>query len=242
MEQGSNVKHHSVFSSDHHRKCLTCGRLLENHRRRYCSQRCKEEFILKLKWYNNILRALKTKYATFYYNESYLILNILPNNKPHVFTYFYQRLPGRKPAQDMHKMVFELGDLWWGQRYKTKSDRNASEYILDQGHQYLVPYENIIPLQIKYISQVKKQMTFLKLDQNVLTNASHPQETIKSAYKKAAFTHHPDLGGSNENFRKIHQAYLDLMEWIKNPSYSTRRGLPGQWCYIALHSRWLSPL
>ncbi len=242
MEQESTVNHHSLLSSHNSRICLTCGRVLENHRRRYCSQNCKDEFILKLKWYNNILRALKAKYATFYYNETHLILNILPNNKHHVFTYFYQRLPGRKPAQDMHKMVFELGEIWWGQKNKSKSDRYASEFILGQGHQFLFPYENIIPLKIRYISQIKKQMTFLKLDQNTLTKSSNPQEAIKSAYKKAAFKYHPDVGGSNETFRKIHQAYLDLMDWIKNPSYSIRRGLPGQWCYIALHSRWLSPL
>jgi DnaJ-domain-containing protein 1 len=44
---------------------------------------------------------------------------------------------------------------------------------------------------------------------NVLPTASH--EEIKSAYRKLALVHHPDKGGNEETFKKIHAAYSFLV-------------------------------
>jgi hypothetical protein len=142
----------------------------------------------------------------------------------------------------MNHMVFGLGEIWWSQKSKSNSTRYASEYILNQGHRFLFPYEQMFPLKIHSISQINHQLTLLKLDPNQVLHSTYPQDTVKSAYKQAALKSHPDLGGNAESFRKVHQAYLDLLEWLKKPTYSCRQGLPGQWCFVAWQSRWLSPL
>jgi len=226
------------------RVCECCGRLLEKNRRRYCSKDCKEGFVFKLKWFNNLLRVLNTKYATFTFTDTFLILHVLPMNSSEVYSYFYDRLPGRKPAQDMGKMVFELGEIWWFHKERSKSEKYASDHILDCGHKKVHSMELLQPRQIKYLGNVGKQMTFLKISREEIFNESRDsiQEKLKSAYKRQALRHHPDMGGNAEMFRKINQAYLDLKEWLKTPSFNLKKGVPGYWCYIAGKTNWIAPL
>ncbi len=55
----------------------------------------------------------------------------------------------------------------------------------------------------------------------VQKNAS--DNTIKQAYKKLAKEHHPDLGGSEEKFKQINEAY----EVLKNPETRRAYDTPG---------------
>ena len=48
------------------------------------------------------------------------------------------------------------------------------------------------------------------------------QEEIKKAYRKMAMTHHPDHGGSEENFKKINEAYSVLSDESKRAEYDNR--------------------
>lgn len=229
-------------TSINHKICRSCGRPLENCKRRYCSKDCKDDFLFKLKWFNNLLRAINTKYATFMFTESVLVLNILPFRTQNVLTYFYQRKPGKKPSQDMNKMVFQLGELWWGHKEKSKSNRQASNKILEKGQKNIFHWNYIKPREIKYPANITKQLMYLKISKSELLHSCQAIDMIKTAYRQAALKHHPDTGGDSETFRKIHQAYLDLINWVNRPAYCSRKGVPGQWSYIAGKSTWISPL
>lgn len=222
--------------------CLSCGEPLPNRRRRYCQKECREEFEFKLKWFNNLLRTFKTRYATFYFTKHTLILNVLTYMSKNVYTFFYKRTPGLKPAKDMGNMVFELGNLWWLQIKNKKSRSYASWYVLSQGKVSLVPPEMLIPRREKYITGIKKSLDYLDLSKDLLINGEITDKDIKSAFRKAALKYHPDMGGSSIQFRKLKEAYEHIKSWLQNPTFYTRRGIPGQWSYVGSASKWYSPL
>ncbi len=224
------------------RFCLSCGEPLTNRRRRYCKKECKEEFEFKLKWFNNLLRTIKTRYATFYFTKSTLILNVLTHMSKNVYTFFYSRTPGLKPAKDMENMVFELGDLWWFQVKNKKSKSFASWYVLQHAEESIVSPQMLIPKKEKFISGIKRSLDYLGLSKERLINFNISDTEIKSAYRKAALRYHPDMGGSDEKFRKLKEAYEHIKKWLENPSFYTRRGIPGQWSYVGTTSKWYTPL
>ena len=45
------------------------------------------------------------------------------------------------------------------------------------------------------------------------------QEEIKKAYKKKAMIHHPDKGGSEEEFKKVQESYDVLSDESKKQNY-----------------------
>ena len=51
---------------------------------------------------------------------------------------------------------------------------------------------------------------------------SATQEEIKKAYRKLAMKHHPDHGGSEEEFKKINEAYSVLSDELKRSEYDSR--------------------
>ena len=64
---------------------------------------------------------------------------------------------------------------------------------------------------------------------------------IKSAYRRQAKVHHPDLGGNSADFRKIQAAYEALIHWVENPVFSKRRGFPDKWFYEGMRNQWVQP-
>lgn len=225
-----------------YQRCQCCGRVLERSRLRYCSRRCKDDFILKLKWFNNLLRVVETRYATFSFTDVHLILNILPKYRHEVYTYIFPRILGRRPAQDMDTMIFSLGQTWWGQREKTKSEKRASRHVLSRGQTHLVGQQSVEPVVHESATTVGKQLRQLKMQRKDLLHPTEAEERLKKAFRKAALAHHPDAGGDAAAFRQVYAAYQDLLTWLEKPSYQTRRGVPGQWCYVAGRSAWLTPL
>ncbi len=223
--------------------CLACGRPLENRRRRYCHPGCKNEFLFKLHWFNNLLRVLNTRYATFAFNHELLILNVLPlGSNQNVHTYFYARRPGKKPAQDMQSMVFELGGVWWGQKNKSASNMQAGQEVLNKGRRDVFDPDSIRPIQQHYAARVSRQMAFLQIKPSEIKDVMQAEEKIKNAFRRAALENHPDQGGSSKSFRQIYQAYQDLLAWLQKPVFHSRQGVPQQWCFIAARNRWVTPL
>ncbi len=80
----------------------------------------------------------------------------------------------------------------------------------------------------------------LKLGKSVL-NSPELFRVIKTAYRQQALKHHPDRGGDADSFRKIHQAYEELLNWAENPSFVRRRGFPDKWFYDSTTNRWVQP-
>lgn len=222
--------------------CLSCGRVLEKGTKRYCRPACKEEFVFKLRWFNNLLRALETRFATFFFTDSVLILNVLPATSREVRSYFYPRTLGARPSQDMNQMVFELGQIWWGHKERTKSRRGASRLTLNRGQTGIASFQTVRPVERLQGVTVGRQLKCLRIPKEVLVQSQDAELEVKKAYRRAALEHHPDSGGDAASFQKVHQAYLELLAWLKKPRYQIRRGVAGQWGYMAGHSSWLPPL
>ncbi|WP_027369911.1 J domain-containing protein [Desulfovermiculus halophilus] len=224
------------------RQCQCCGRVMDRGRVRYCSRTCKERFVFKLAWFNNLLRVVETRYATFFFTEAYLVLNVLPRYSQEVSTYLFPRLPGRWPEQDMDGMIFSLGDIWWGHKKRTKSGKRASRHVLTQGRTRVVGQASVQPVVQETAPSVGKQLRILKMRTSDLMHSTDAEERLKKAFRRAALTHHPDSGGDAAAFRKVYAAYQEILAWLERPAYQTRRGVPGQWCYVAGRSSWLTPL
>jgi hypothetical protein len=65
---------------------------------------------------------------------------------------------------------------------------------------------------------------------------------IKNAYRRQVKIHHPDLGGQAATFRKIHDAYKELLRWADNPIFARRRGFPDKWYYNGENENWVQPV
>jgi hypothetical protein len=65
---------------------------------------------------------------------------------------------------------------------------------------------------------------------------------IKNAYRRQVKIHHPDMGGQASTFRKIHEAYKDLLRWADQPTFIRRRGFPYKWYYDGDNKRWVQPM
>jgi len=80
----------------------------------------------------------------------------------------------------------------------------------------------------------------LKLSRSEL-RSQELEKIIKSAYRRQAKRHHPDLAGDSAEFRKIHAAYQDLIRWADHPTFSRRRGFPDKWFCDGTSNRWVQP-
>jgi hypothetical protein len=65
---------------------------------------------------------------------------------------------------------------------------------------------------------------------------------IKNAYRRQVKIHHPDAGGKAAVFRKIHEAYKDLLRWADNPAFIRRRGFVDKWYYDGENKKWVQPI
>jgi hypothetical protein len=83
-------------------------------------------------------------------------------------------------------------------------------------------------------------LNYLEIKKNDL----HPPELnkiIKNSYRRQVKIHHPDLGGHAATFRKIHNAYKELLRWADNPVFIRRRGFPDRWYYNEESKKWVQP-
>jgi hypothetical protein len=102
--------------------CLSCGTLLAGKNRKYCSVDCRQGLRTRLNMHTGLLKALHARYATFYFTELLIIMDLLPYGAKNLFSFIYPRSKGKKPGNDFSQMATALGKLWWDEKKKTKKN------------------------------------------------------------------------------------------------------------------------
>lgn len=220
--------------------CLSCGDTRNMGHRRYCSIECRQQLRHTLNIRTGLLKALNTRYATFYFTEASIILDVLPYGSPEIFSFIYPRAQGRKPVEDFRRLADMLGNAWWAERRRTNKKYLAARVVFEQARRDPARPDGVQPLEIKIPSVKDRYLLHLKLGKKVLDSPELPR-IIKSAYRRQALKCHPDRGGNSSAFRKIHQAYRELLEWSESPSFVRRRGFPDRWFYDGTTNRWVQP-
>jgi hypothetical protein len=209
-------------------------------RRKYCSIECRQKLRYSLNLRTGLLRALNTRYATFYFTDSVIILDVLPYGSGELFSYLYPRSHDRKPVDDYCTMSNVLGNAWWAERNRTNKRYLATRHLLEKAESKNADSAPIKPLEVREPVRLAKSLTFLKLKKSDL-NSPELKKKIKSAYRQQAMQHHPDLGGDAAVFRKLHDAYVQIIKWSENPAFIRRRGFPEKWFYEGSTNRWVQP-
>jgi predicted nucleic acid-binding Zn ribbon protein len=223
------------------RTCLACGNALPPRHRRYCANECRMLLLATLNRRTGLLKALNIRYATFYFTEFVIVMDMLPYDREQIFSYMLPRSFGKKPVEDFCDLSNMLGSQWWDIRDRTKKRYVASEQLLQQAKKPPLPKEAVIPSTLVVPSVRASSLIALELSAGELTPANM-QGRIKQAYRRQVKRHHPDIGGNARMFMKIQEAYEKLIEWSRNPTYIRRSGFPDKWLYEGLNNRWLQPV
>jgi len=208
--------------------------------RRYCSVKCRQSLRQKLNMKSGLLQALNTRFATFYFSEEKIVLDIVPYGVKRIFRYSVRRTDGRSPAHDFNEMTNHLGEAWWKISRKTNKNYLASQHVLKMAVQLSLD-ECGMRARMNRIPTVKKEsLQWLGLDKADLS-LPELKSVVKSAYRLQVKIHHPDAGGRSADFRKLHAAYQDVLRWAENPVFIRRRGFPDKWFYSGETKRWVQP-
>ena len=220
--------------------CLSCGCRRDMQRRKYCSIECRQRLRRALNMRTGLLRALNVRYAAFYFTDETIILDVLPFGSREISSFLYPRSERNKPADDFCRMADALGNAWWNERKRTNKKYLASQLVFEQAHRNGSDAEQVQPLEIRIPSIKGRSLIRLKLGKSVL-GSKELHRVIKTAYRQQAMKYHPDRGGDSAAFRKIHQAYQELIQWAESPTFVRRRGFPDKWFYDGDTNRWVQP-
>jgi hypothetical protein len=222
------------------KRCLSCGTTQNLGRRKYCSNTCRQKLQYALDIRTGLLRALNTRYATFYFTEIIIVMDLLPHGSKETFSFIYPRSNDSIPADDYCRMSDLLGSEWWAEKKRTHKHYLASRHLFDQAIRNGMPAGAVVPLESKVPAIKNIWLAQLKIGQPEL-NSPELGKKIKTAYRIQAKKHHPDLGGDTAAFRKIHEAYQELIRWAEKPLFLRRRGFPDKWFYESDTNRWIQP-
>jgi len=240
MIAGASTRQISVSRAANKNRCLSCGTTENMERRRYCSIECRQRLRYSMNIRTGLLKALNTRYATFYFTDTLIILDVLPYGSDELFSYLFPRTPERKPVEDFCTLFNILGKQWWAEKNRTRKRYLASRLVLEKAESKRLDDVPIRPLDAARPAVPEKFLSFLKLQRKDL-NSPELQQKIKSAYRRQALRHHPDLGGDAAGFRRLHDAYEQLLRWLENPVFVRRRGFPDRWFYDGAANRWVQP-
>jgi hypothetical protein len=210
--------------------------------RKYCSVACRKKLRHQLNIRTGLLKALNARYATFYFTDELLVMDVLPIGSIKIYSFLFPRSRNRKPVADFSKMCNILGNAWWGEMKRTNREYIASQHVLNQAAPKNFSMESIQPeiVKIPVVKGSGELLLYLKLDREAL-HSKKLKQVIKSAYRRQARIVHPDMGGDENAFRKIYQAYETLMAWAEEPSFMKRSGFPDKWFYDGNKNRWVQP-
>ncbi|MBP8980653.1 MAG: J domain-containing protein [Syntrophobacterales bacterium] len=222
-------------------RCLSCGTTENMGRRRYCSVDCRQKLRLRLDARTGLVEALNTRCATFSFSETLIMMDILPYGSSEIFSFLFPRTPGKKPSEDFSSMADILGERWWAEKRRTNKRFLASQHVLEQAVRNYKPLTSVKPVITTFSSVKKTSLLILNLGHADLCSP-RLQELIKTSFRQQAKVHHPDAGGDAEVFRKLYQAYEEMISWANNPTFIRRRGFPDKWFYDGDKKKWVQPL
>ena len=229
-----------ALKSDNDHRCLSCGDPLPNRRRLYCSLDCRQKLKDCLNRRTGLLKALNIRYATFYFTQFLIMFDLLPYDNQKVYSFMLPRRSGRQPVDDYCTLSNLLGKAWWEERNRTHKRYLASQHILSIAVNRIASPDSVIPLRRTFPAIRQSSLMALQLKKSDLHSAGLSR-IIKQAYRRQAKKHHPDLGGDDKAFRKLHEAYERLAEWSKNPTFVRCKGFPDKWLYDGYSNRWQQP-
>ncbi len=221
--------------------CLSCGTTENIGKRRYCSVKCRQHLRQKLNTRSGLLQALNTRYATFYFTDTLIILDVVPHGIREIFRYAALRTDGSKPAEDFGRMTNRLGAAWWEEEKRTKKNYLASRHVMEMAERLAISEGLTRPRFIK-VPTVKPDNLILLDMTKVDLGARELGKVIKNAYRRQVKIHHPDAGGQASAFRKIHEAYQELLRWADDPKFIRRRGFSDKWYYDGDNQKWVQPM
>lgn len=233
----------SKASADNQKQnvCLSCGTANNIGKRRYCSIKCRQHLRQKLNTRSGLLQALNTRYATFYFTDTLIVLDVVPHGIREIFRYTALRTDGIKPAEDFGKMTNMLGDAWWAEEKRTTKNYLASRRVLEMAERCAISEGLTRPRFIR-VPTVKPEKLILLDIAKADISSRELGKLIKNAYRRQVKIHHPDMGGQASTFRKIHEAYKDLLRWADHPTFIRRRGFTDKWYYDGDNKRWVQPM
>lgn len=229
-----------LISRSNGNACLSCGTRENMQRRKYCSVECRQRLRYKLQVRTGLLRALQTRYATFYFDDRVIVLDVLPYGTQEIYSFLFARRPGLTPADDFNQMANILGNDWWAERRRTNKKYRASQHLLRNARQGAADIRTVMPLEKRRAAVKDHLLIQLNITRRDL-ESPHLERIVKKAYRRQALRHHPDRGGRPEAFRRLQKAYEALMDWSEHPSFTRRRGFPDKWFYSGETNRWVQP-
>lgn len=222
------------------KRCLSCGTTERMGKRRYCSIDCRKHLRHTLNIRTGLLKALDVKYATFYFTNRCIIMDMMVSGLDDIYSFLYPRCTNRIPADDFRKMMDVLGNAWWAEKRQTNRRYLAAHHVLKKATVNNSDKKRVIPIETERPNIKESALAYLKIERAKL-GSSELDRVIKAAYRRQAKQSHPDLGGDPGVFRKIHEAYEQLMHWAENPRFLKRRGFPDKWFYDGEKNRWVQP-
>jgi hypothetical protein len=230
-----------VFARKPGRRCLSCGAEITSRRRHYCSVDCRQKLRRSLAISTGLLQTLNARYATFFFTDAILVLDLLPYDRQAVFSFIQPRSGRRTPAEDFFRMSTRLGNHWWAEKERTRKRYLASIHLLKMACRQEESLGRLNPREKLRPTLIGNSLVQLRLRREDLSSPELPR-IVKSAFRRQALRHHPDHGGSSAMFQKLHAAYEQILEWAENPTFVTRRGFPDRWFYDGRTNRWVQPM
>ncbi|MBW2237859.1 MAG: J domain-containing protein, partial [Deltaproteobacteria bacterium] len=158
------------YSSGYPKKsrCLSCGTRENLGRRKYCSIDCRQKLRYALDVRTGLLKALNARYATFYFTDTLIVMDVLPYDAKEIFSFIFPRSSDKKPAEDYSSMSDKLGNEWWAEKKKTNRDYLATRYLLEKAKSKKTLSGLVIPKEIKLPIIKESTLTCLKLGKSAL--------------------------------------------------------------------------
>ncbi len=223
------------------RGCLACGATENLGKKRYCSLHCRRQLRQRLNARTGLLQALNTRYATFYFDDDAIVMDVVVHGIREIFRFAAPRQAGKKPADDFGGLANLLGAAWWAEEKKTRKTYLASSHVLGMAQRYAITEGLTRPRLMKIPTVNPQNLAHLDLAKTDL-QVSDPVRLVKNAYRRQVKIHHPDAGGQAAAFRKIHDAYKELLRWADHPTFIRRRGFTDKWYYDGDNKRWVGPM